>query len=89
MTNEKWKIYSVRRSTSSWRERQECLFYLSFYGHGYCIAAAETQGNNSPMRVSTLQLVKHRGQQPRTGLANRMTQGNGAAVNIDARRIKA
>ena len=60
----------------------------SFHRHRHRIAATQTKRDDSAMRVATFNLIKHRSQQSRTRLANRMAQGDRAAIDIHSCRIQ-
>src|SRR5262245_30539338 len=60
---------------------------LSFEAHGDAHAAADAQGCEPLLRVPLLHLMQERHENPRPGGADRMTDGDGAAVHVDDRGV--
>src|SRR5580704_1897275 len=56
---------------------------LPFHAHGDTHAAADTERGETLLRVALLHLVEQRYQYARTGGADRMPNGDGAAIDVD------
>ena len=57
--------------------------------HGNAHAPADAQGGQAKVGVSPLHLVQQRDQDPGAGCADRVTERDGATIDIDDRRIEA
>ena len=59
-----------------------------FDAHGYCVATAEAEGGDAALSLALLHLVHERDQYAGSGAADRMSEGDGAAVDVDAGGIE-
>src|SRR5581483_6579037 len=57
--------------------------------HGNAHAAADAQRRQALLGSAALHFVQQRYQNARTGRTDRMADGNGAAIDVDLRRIPA
>src|ERR1700712_1843342 len=60
-----------------------------FDAHGHAHAAADAQGGKALLGAGPLHLVQQGGQHPRAGSADRVADGDGAAVDVDLGRVQA
>src|ERR1700688_795883 len=78
--------------SSSPRARKEVFCFscrLPFHAHGDAHAAADAQRGETLLGVALLHFVKQRHQDAGAGRADRMADGDGAAIDIDLAGIPA
>src|SRR5207253_4835378 len=62
---------------------------LTLNDHSDSLAAANAQRREPALDVAATHLIEQAHQDTRAAGANRMTQSDGAAIDVDARRVKA
>src|SRR5262245_31765433 len=77
---------SRKAAKKSFKDIRSLKSSLDCHRHG--VSAAQAQRCDSAMGVATPQFIKHRRQNSRSGLPDRMSERDGASIHIQLLRIE-